>query len=230
MFLSGCIDPMSEITKAERNSVLVIQFAKWPELGRVKTRLMPALGRGGALQAHVRLTRTVLENLTQGPFAVELCWDRALAEPPSTADTVLADVSRLQVSQSHQHGADLGERMTNAFVAGLSHYQKVILVGSDCPSVEAAYLVAAAHALDKHDVVMGPSDDGGYVLLGARAVADGMLNNIEWGTAVVLDQTSRRLESVGLSYGLLEPRWDVDEPEDWQRFLAQSSGSSSSSG
>lgn len=224
MLLPGCIDPMLEITNAEPGSVLVLQFAKWPELGRVKTRLMPALGQEGALQAHVRLTRTVLGNLASGPFTVELCWDRALAEPPVPAEAVLADVARLQVTQSHQHGSDLGARMTNAFVAGLTSHQKVIIVGSDCPSVDAAYLMAAVDMLDQHDVVMGPSDDGGYVLLGVRTVANGMLSNIAWGTAAVLEQTSRKLEDVGLSFGFLEPRWDVDEPEDWQRFLAQSSG------
>ncbi|OEY65037.1 TIGR04282 family arsenosugar biosynthesis glycosyltransferase [Marinobacter sp. X15-166B] len=217
---------MSETIAAEYSGVLVIQFAKWPEPGRVKTRLMPALGREGALQAHVRLTRAVLGNLTQSPFAVELWWDRALPQPPPAAAPVVADLKRLRVSQGCQHGDGLGARMTNAFERGLANHHKVVIVGSDCPSVDAAYVRAAARALDTHQVVMGPSDDGGYVLLGAAAVADGMLNDIDWGTEAVLTQTARRLDRLGLSYALLEPRWDVDEPEDWRRYLAQSPGRS----
>jgi glycosyltransferase A (GT-A) superfamily protein (DUF2064 family) len=66
--------------------------------------------------------------------------------------------------------------------------------------------------------VLGPSDDGGYVLIGARRLAPGALEGIAWGTPEVMQQTLERMDAAGLSVYLLEPRWDVDEPEDWQRF------------
>lgn len=67
-------------------------------------------------------------------------------------------------------------------------------------------------------MVLGPSNDGGYVLIGARKLTADALAGIEWGTPMVLEQTLERMEKAGLSVYVLEPRWDVDEPEDWQRF------------
>lgn len=212
---------MSEITDA---MTLLIQFAKWPEAGKVKTRLVPALGEQGALDAHRRLTLTVLENLLFSGHPVEFWWDRPLTSPPESAMSVLARVQEAGVAQQTQYGDDLGARMYQALSAGLERYRKVLIIGSDCPSVDASYVAEAITALDHSDLVMGPSDDGGYVLLGARKVAASMLDDIEWGSARVLSQTCQRLSSNGLTYHLLEPRWDVDEVEDWERFLRQSSG------
>jgi len=79
-------------------------------------------------------------------------------------------------------------------------------------------------ALDEVDVVLGPSEDGGYVLIGARRVLPGMLADVAWGTEKALSQTCDRLTQAGLSFRLLPQRWDVDEPEDWHRFTGQSSG------
>ena len=166
-------------------SALVMQFSKWPEEGRVKTRLMPELGARGAMEAHIRLSLAVLDNLMASGLPVEFWWDRPLTPAPETASQVMATLA----------------------------------AGSDCPSVDADYLWQAVAALDTSDVVLGPSNDGGYVLIGVRRVMPGMLDNVDWGTERVLNQTCDRLAGHGLSVSLLAPRWDVDEPEDWRRFL-----------
>lgn len=210
--------------RVDPESVLVMQFAKWPEAGRVKTRLMPELGAEGAMGAHVRLSLAVLENLVASGYDVRFLWDRPLKTAPSAASPILEQLEALAVGQSFQQGDVLGERMTRALGSALQQVGKAVIVGSDCPSVDADYVQLAVAALDKADVVLGPSDDGGYVLIGARLLAQDMLTGVAWGTENALEQTCKRLTQAGLTFSLLPEKWDVDEPEDWHRFIGQSSG------
>ncbi|MBS3804231.1 MAG: TIGR04282 family arsenosugar biosynthesis glycosyltransferase [Oleiphilaceae bacterium] len=207
--------------------VMLIQFAKWPEVGEVKTRLIPALGAAGAMKAHMQLTTTVLTHLAATELSMQFWWDRAVSQVPEPATHLVAALGQRAIVQKTQTGGDLGARMLDAITGNLRRYGKVIIVGSDCPSVEPAYVFAASEALDHSDVVIGPSNDGGYVLLGARRVTAGMLAGIAWGSAQVMAQTCDRLEAEGLSVSLLEPRWDVDDIEDWERFMTQASSSES---
>ena len=200
---------------------VVIQFAKWPETGKVKTRLIPALGAGGACEAHVTLTAHVLTNLLASGQPVWFYWDRPLPQAPAVARPLLALMDEHPVQVDYQQGEDLGARMQAALAEGLAKHAKALVVGSDCPSVDADYIQQALTALAVADVVLGPSEDGGYVLIGARRLASGMLADIDWGTASVLTQTLERLAAAGLSATCLPPRWDVDEPEDWSRYQSE---------
>jgi len=197
---------------------VLMQFAKWPEAGRVKTRLMPALGADGALAAHVNLTLAVLDNLCASGYPVQFWWDRELAQPPRDAGVILRNLESAGLEQKTQSGPTLGDRMLAALDQALTGHSRAMVVGSDCPSVDPEYVRCAVARLTDYDVVLGPSDDGGYVLIGARRVVPGMLDGISWGTEAVLEQTCERLRQLGLTVNLLEPRWDVDEPEDWARF------------
>lgn len=203
---------------------LVMQFAKWPEAGRVKTRLMPELGERGALAAHVTLSLAVLNQLSSSDCEVRFLWDRELASAPEAAAPIIKRIEALGLMQGFQRGNRLGERMEAALAEGLTQFSKALIVGSDCPSVDAGYIHQALQALDEADVVLGPSDDGGYVLIGARCHLPGMLDNVSWGTERALAETLARLNAVGLSCVQLSPRWDVDEPGDWQRFVRQFPG------
>ncbi|MDF0752342.1 TIGR04282 family arsenosugar biosynthesis glycosyltransferase [Marinobacter sp. 71-i] len=205
-------------------SALVMQFSKWPEAGNVKTRLMPELGANGAMEAHVTLSLAVLENLVASGYTVRFMWDRAVDETPQGALPVLQRLEVHGVGQSLQQGKVLGERMQQALQSGLREFGKAMIVGSDCPSVDADYVRLAVSALDDVDVVLGPSEDGGYVLIGARRVIPDMLADVAWGTEKALEQTCARLTQAGVSFTLLPQKWDVDEPEDWRRFTGQSSG------
>lgn len=195
-----------------------MQFAKWPEEGRVKTRLMPALGAAGALRAHVTLTLAVLDNLCATGYPVQFWWDRALDRTPEEADVIVHNLVRSGLEQKIQNGETLGDRMLAALTSSLEQNARAVVIGSDCPSVDPQYVRQALDRLETSDVVLGPSDDGGYVLIGASRVVPGMLDDIEWGSERVLAQTRSRLDQLGLRVSLLEPRWDVDEPEDWARF------------
>jgi len=203
---------------AEQTSALLMQFAKWPQPWKVKTRLIPALGVDGALQAHITLSLQVLDNLCATGFDVSFWWDRSLEQPPEEAESLLANIEAARVPQCIQQGRDLGERMFGALSEGIAGYTRAVVIGSDCPSADPGYVRSAVAALEHCDVVLGPSDDGGYVLMGARRLSPGVLSGIEWGTAGVLEQTQERMAAAGLSVYLLAPRWDVDEPEDWLRF------------
>lgn len=203
---------------------LLMQFAKWPERGRVKTRLASTLGETGALEAHITLTRVVLDQLVATGYPVTFWWDRWLEAPPEEASPILAELHRHDISQHVQEGEDLGARMAHALAWGVSSAGCAVIVGSDCPSVTPAYVEAALRALEDTDVVLGPSDDGGYVLIGARTTDPEMLAGVEWGTPRALEQTLSQLQRQGLRHHCLEPRWDVDEPEDWARFVSAGAG------
>jgi len=203
-----------------QTDAVVMLFARWPVPGQVKTRLAAELGEAGALDAHLRLTRFVLDNLLSGAPVLELWWDREPVSPPAAALPLLTWLGDAQVMQRVQGSGDLGERMLRALNVGLGSYRKAVIVGSDCPGVDAGYLSAALAALESRDVVLGPADDGGYVLIGARRTAPAMLAGIEWGTNRALDQTCRNLEGARLSCASLPVSWDVDEPSDWARFLS----------
>lgn len=206
------------MAKVKTADAVVMQFAKWPEAGRVKTRLIPALGMFGALNAHVALTLAVLENLNDSGLAVQFWWDRELTPAPEDAQKIVQAIEHLGIEQQAQQGVNLGARMFDALEAGLESHTLALIVGSDCPSVEPGYVLQAVACLEEYDVVLGPSDDGGYVLIGSRRVVPHMLDDITWGTDDALEQTCEQIKKMGLSVGLLEPRWDVDEPEDWVRF------------
>lgn len=207
---------------SDPSQLLLVQFAKWPEHGRVKTRLAADLGDKKALNAHIQLTMAVLRELVRSGCPVRFLWDRPLTTPPAVAAPIEVAMAREGVQQGVQQGNDLGERMANALRDGLSDgHANVVIVGSDCPSVDANYLAQAESALDQTDVVLGPSDDGGFVLIGASRTASGMLDAIEWGTERALAQTTEQLKATGLSVTALEPRWDVDELADWERFQNQ---------
>ncbi len=215
---------MSESHDSRGPSALLMQFAKWPEPGRVKTRLIPELGVEGALAAHMQLTTSVFTQLSATSLPMQFWWDRPLAEVPAPARELVMALNQRAVVQKVQAGADLGARMEDALGRALEHYDRAIIVGSDCPSVDADYVRDAIRALDQADVVLGPSEDGGYVLIGARRSLPGMLAGVEWGTPQVLAQTCERLGAAGLTVEQLEPRWDVDEPADWHRFMAWAAG------
>ena len=105
--------------------------------------------------------------------------------------------------------------MRHAMDEGLTRYRKLVFIGADCPALDQAYLRQALALLAAgHPVVLGPADDGGYVLLGLGTAAPGLFGDIDWGTGLVLGQTLQRVQAAGLTPGLLPSLKDIDRPED----------------
>jgi len=194
----------------------IVQFAKISIAGHVKTRLIPALGEQGALQLHQQLVRHTWRSLNTAQLAsVELWRDQ------NTASSFFDDLSPAVNSAHVQRGADLGERMANAVTVVLERCDVVLIVGSDCPQLDAGYIESALQALyEGSEVVLGPASDGGYVLIGMRRAVPQVFSNVDWGSDQVLLQTRHRLQALNCEWHELPERWDVDRPEDVQKLRA----------
>ena len=207
-----------------KESIQLIQFAKWPVKGRVKTRLAKSIGEEAALAAHKQLLDYVLSGLIGADIGDTALWFDHI--PAAIAEKTYADISANADFQIQlQTQGDLGKKMQHALSAYLPDKDKVLLVGSDCPSICSEYLQSAIDALDQTCMVFGPAEDGGYVLIGASRgignhVPDIVFEEVAWGTRQVMKKTQQNLKAADISFSLLDMAWDVDEIEDWQRFLA----------
>jgi len=203
---------------ADAVPVPVLVFAKAPDPGAVKTRLVPALGEGGAAVLAARFARRTLETVTRaavGPVVL-VC-------APDTAHPFFAVCRRRHaVALAPQGDGDLGARMHRAFAATLAASAAAILVGTDTPDLHADDLAEAAHALrDGADVVLGPAEDGGYWLIGLRSPLPALFEAMPWSTDDVLRVTRARIGTLGLRLHELALRADIDRPDDLASLLAR---------
>jgi len=190
---------------------LLQQFARSPVPGAVKTRLMPALSAEAACDVHEELVRWSTRTLLASGLGPVDIWADGDLETGIFREGRSKGVRALR----QQQGADLGERMCHALTSGLEEAARVCLVGSDCPAIDTVYLEAAFDALDSVDLVFGPAEDGGYVLIAcSRRPARALFQDVQWGGAEVLSQSLERAERLGWSVALLDPLRDVDRPED----------------
>jgi hypothetical protein len=183
----------------------IVVFAKAPVAGRVKTRLIPALGAEGAAElAREMLARTVEEALATG-LPVELCGE------PDPARWLSA---RPVLALTAQGAGGLGERLARAAERVMGGGESILLIGADCPDLDRCRLAAAAEALEAHDAVIHPALDGGYALLGLRRFDRSIFEDIDWSTDRVAAQTMAKTEALRWSLHMGETLRDVDEPED----------------
>lgn len=201
---------------ADRDGCLLIQFAREPVAGAVKTRMIPQLTPQQACDLHSELVLWTAGRLAAarlGRVELAVAGDRGHALFQRCLGLGVAGLSA-------QRGADLGERMHNALLDGLTRFERVLLVGSDCPGIDRAYLVQALAALEQAEVVLGRAEDGGYVLIGARRVCRAMFEGIPWGSAGVLAATTGRLRQLGLDWVELPALADIDRPGDLPNWVA----------
>jgi rSAM/selenodomain-associated transferase 1 len=198
-----------------RAGTAVIVFARAPQPGRVKTRLVPRLGEWGAARLHRRLVRRTLR-----VARAARCGPVELHGAPHARHGLLLECARdLDITLRDQRGRDLGERMFNAIAEGLRRQRAVILVGTDCPVLEARDVRRAARALAGGcDAVLAPAEDGGYPLIGLRRVSPRLFERIAWGGPDVFARTAEALEHLGWRWRRLRTLWDVDRPEDLARL------------
>ncbi len=189
--------------------VRIVIFAKAPVPGAAKTRLIPALGELGAARlAAAMLAKTAAEAVAADLGEPELC----VVPPPGSAEW--APFRPPGVRMTDQGSGDLGERLARAAQRVLAAGERPMLIGSDCPALDAGRLRAAAHQLGTHDVIIHPADDGGYVLLGLTRFDSSLFSGIAWSTAGVASDTIARVRALGWSLHIGETLRDVDDPED----------------
>lgn len=194
---------------AERTAIAVM--ARVPVAGRAKTRLIPALGAEGAAALQARLIERTVATATAARIGPVTLW----ATPDETHPLFSALRRQFGVALVRQPDGDLGARMHAAVEAAAG---AALVIGTDCPALSADHLHRAAATLRNYDVVVIPADDGGYVLIGLRQPQAALFEGIEWGTATVMAETRRRLQSLTLSWRELPTLWDVDTPEDLERL------------
>jgi rSAM/selenodomain-associated transferase 1 len=196
-------------------SPVIAIMAKAPRPGRVKTRLSPPLSRAAAAALARAFLRDTVGGVARIPHA-----RGAIVFAPTAARPLFARLApgfRLVP----QGSGDLGRRMARAFAALLAPgVPAVVLIGSDAPSLPRAVLERALRVLEapRTDVVLGPSEDGGYYLIGMRAPHPALFERIAWSTGSVLQTTLARAERQGLRVRMLRRWWDVDTPADLARL------------
>lgn len=214
----------------------LVLYMKAPRPGTVKTRLTPRVSAGEAAALYRAFILDTL-HLAQGIAGATLfvAWtpEDGLAELRSA-------LGNPHVEWTGQRGRDLGERLSNTFAAFLrDEWDKIVVLGGDSPLLPSAYVEEAFAALDRHDVVLGPAEDGGYYLigLGGTGEQDGtggnerggkaagryarLFQSIHWGTGRVLRQTRAAVRACGLSCHELPVWHDVDRPADLDRVARE---------
>ena len=192
------------------SAVAVAILAKAPVPGRAKTRLIPAIGAHAAAVLQERLTERAVETACAADVGPVTLWCSPTLDQASFQELAW----RFPVVLKQQPDGDLGDRMLGAIAA---QNGPTLVIGTDCPALGAEHLRAAAQALDDADIVLIPAEDGGYVLIGARAVHLELFSGIAWGTPKVLTETRARTTALGLKTVELPTLWDVDTEADLAR-------------
>jgi rSAM/selenodomain-associated transferase 1 len=198
----------------------ILIFAKTPRPGRVKTRLIPALGPVGAAAVHRLLLEQVLRLAVESDLCPVQFW-----YTPSGADSQFRRWrGRPGLTFHRQPPGDLGRRMRLAAQRALAEADRVLIIGTDCPVWTRGDLADALGALGDHDAVLTPAEDGGFLLLGLRRVAPELFEEMPWGTDRVMAETRARLRRLGWRWREQRTLWDVDRPVDLRRLAALDPG------
>lgn len=197
------------------NEERLVVFAKAPRLGRVKTRLCPPLNAESALELHCALVEQTLARLQKvsRPGIAHWLFISEALEETTTFEVPASWTIRIQ------RGNSLGERLENAFrLAFEDGVKRMVVLGSDSPTVPLQCIDEALDELARYDVVIGPALDGGYYLLGSSRFVPELFRDISWGGVRVLQETEEALIRTGRSFTHLIPWYDIDADEDLVRL------------
>lgn len=193
----------------------ILLFVKYPEPGKVKTRLEPLLGKEDVAGLYCCFVLDLLETVAGTGYPLGVFYD------PPEKKGALVRLFGEGYDYRPQEGADLGERMRNAFKSAFAEgMTAVVLIGSDLPDLPPSVLQEAFSSLETADGVLGPSADGGYYLIGFRKEGffPDVFNDISWSTDSVFSETMRRFSAAGRTVSLLPRGRDLDYPEDLRDF------------
>jgi rSAM/selenodomain-associated transferase 1 len=197
----------------------ILIFAKAPVSGEVKTRLAGGIGQEQAAQIHgamVEHTVAMAVRAQLAPVQLHGLWNDEHSYFVSLQE-------RFGVELIPQAGADLGERMEHALTTALQSADFALLIGTDCPLLDADYLGQGLARLQAGTgVVLGPVEDGGYVLIGLRTMEPVLFHGLNWGGDDVFEETCRRCEEAGIHWEKLPRLYDIDTEVDLRRLLEES--------
>lgn len=192
----------------------LIIFVRYPELGKVKTRIAATAGDQKALAIYKQLL------LHTRDMAKSVEADRYVYYSESLEENTFSIWDTGDFIPKTQTGSDLGERMQYAFREVLEKgYEKICIIGSDCIDLKSKNLEEAYTMLDIHACVFGPATDGGYYLLGLKEMHPAFFINKQWSSREVLSTTLKDCMRHNLPFFLLEELTDIDTEEDWENYL-----------
>ena len=189
----------------------LIVFVKYPEPGKVKTRIARELGAEKAADIYSLIAECVIERVMESTkYRTVIFFD-----PPEREAEIRQWLGREDIVFEPQSGITIGERMFHAFASVLSSgAEKAVLIGTDVPKITGEIVSEAFDLLDSEDAAIGPAEDGGYYLLGLKKAEALLFEEIEWGSGSVCEKTFERLRGLNIGYKTLDTLRDVDTPED----------------
>lgn len=194
------------------NKECQIVFTRYPEPGKTKTRLIPALGEEGAANLHRQMAEHTLAIIREVQNFHLLSVEVHFVGGNSN---LMQNWLGADIVYRNQVEGDLGWRMMSAFQTAFnSGMESVVIIGTDCPELTAKIIAQAFDQLNRYDLVLGPATDGGYYLIGLRRLVPELFKGINWGTSEVLRKTVAIAIYLNLAVAYLPPLSDVDRPED----------------
>ena len=205
-------------------STALVIFAKAPIPGEVKTRLCPPLTPDEAATLHGSFVLDMLERSKTAVVKLKLPFDRYLACAPSSTLVFFKIMEERQGEKLiDQTGDDLGARLSQTFETMFARgYTRVLIVGTDVPSLPLDHYQQALALLESHDLVLGPALDGGYYLIGLKRTAHDLFVGIPWSTERVLGMTQDKATTLGLKTASIPPWRDVDTIDDLHALIESS--------
>lgn len=186
-------------------------FVKQPRPGRVKTRLAAKIGAKAAAELYAAFQADLADRFRDVGSRRVLCFTPNHSE----SRTFFSELAGESYDLWPQPAGELGDRLSAFFDdAFRQDAERVVVIGSDSPTLPVDFARQAFDRLTTHDVVLGPATDGGYYLAGQGRAAHRLFHNIEWSSSRVLEQTIAHVEALRLSLGLLSPWYDVDTIDD----------------
>lgn len=190
----------------------IIVFVKNTIPGKVKTRLAKTIGDEEALKVYLQLLNITKKEVLGLNIEREVWYAWEIGKDDIWDEN--------HFNKRVQQDGNLGEKMNNAFRQSFEEgMNKVVLIGSDCPTLTSSILEEAFQKLDESDVVFGPSKDGGYYLIGMSSYYPEVLDNIAWSTEKVMDQTEEKAKQNNIKLSKLVTLNDIDNELDWNEYL-----------
>jgi rSAM/selenodomain-associated transferase 1 len=202
---------VGESLHKKTNNDGILFFIKYPEQGKVKSRLIPKLNTDFILRLYQSFVEDTLHTLKATPFDIIICYH------PKEKHAAFKRWLGSSYHYHSQHGNNLGERISDSYTYWFNQgYTNLIVIGSDSPDIPASLLTNAFQQLTTHQAVIGPTRDGGYYLLGFTATGfnPGVFHNIPWSTPKVFTTTMEKLTDITRSIHILPPWRDVDTYDD----------------
>jgi len=194
-----------------KNKGALLVFAKTPEAGKVKTRLISDIGITAATSLYKELLTRTLNTSANSIFLEKQLWLSG-----KKGHSFFDNFNKINVFKvMQQSGTNLGEKMFNAFNHALTEYAYAVLIGCDCPALTISDLKTTTTMLEADkDIVLGPAKDGGYYLIALKKNYIDLFSDIEWGTDTVFSNTLSKAKELNLNIGLLTKRNDIDRVTD----------------